>query len=251
MRRDALSRALSSLCTVVTVLGSGRVHTWCDVVVTRGSGSDVDRRRDRRVVSCARGPVNGPCHSVGPVVRGTPVDERLTRSMRSMTSCVCRAGAGRVGDHGAGRSVLSRSSVRPQVTRDGAASQSGRPLANPQPRRPRAVPHRDARAGAGPRAPDGVAVRPARGPHGCELPVPRTGMRETRRKSDCRVFIYIITVLKYLIIEQVFYCECIGYVTTLVWRLAGRGGGRYWVRAARLPGWMPSGPAPPKAQAPR
>lgn len=35
------------------------------------------------------------------------------------------------------------------------------------------------------------------------------------------------------VIEQVFYCECVGYVTTLVWRLAGRGGGRYWVRGYR------------------
>ena len=39
--------------------------------------------------------------------------------------------------------------------------------------------------------------------------------------------------LRLNVIEQVFYCECVGYVTTLVWRLAGRGGGRYWVRGYR------------------
>jgi hypothetical protein len=193
MRRDALARALSSLCTVVTVLGSGRVHTWCDVVVTRGSGSDVDRRRDRRVVSCARGPVNGPCHECGAC--GTRDAGRSERSFDEIDAehdvmCVpCGGGAGR----GPWGGAFSAQSLQRSTPGDGgyAASQNPRParLANPQPRRPRAVPHRDARAGAGPRAPDGVAVRagprPARiARAGVSSPVPRSPSRTAARNRE-------------------------------------------------------------------
>jgi len=212
MRRDALARALSSLCTVVTVLGSGRVHTWCDVVVTRGSGSDVDRRRGR-VVSCARGPVNGPCHECGAC--GTRDAGRSERSFDEIDAehdvmCVpCGGGAGR-GPWGGAFSAQSLRRVAPgfdPARRQGernasGASQgipaAGRPLRNPQPRRPRAVPHRghDARVAARarrvasrrPRARPAAGVSPPRRtapPKRWNLWKPQLTVVSTRHPDEC------------------------------------------------------------------
>jgi hypothetical protein len=168
MRRPCDAKRRSRACTVVTVhcRNCARVwacayHTWCDVVVTRGSGSDVDRRRGR-VVSCARGPVNGPCHSgVGPVVRlrGTARSMKLDEiDAEHDVMCVpCGGGAGR----GPWGGAFSAQSLQRSTPGDDAASQNPRPaLSQPATAASAgAVPHRDARAGAGPRAPDGVAVR--------------------------------------------------------------------------------------------
>ena len=205
MRRDALARALSSLCAVVTVLGSGRVHTWCDVVVTRGSGSDVDRRRDRRVESCARGPVNGrtaPVTVWGLVhVRGM---RNAGRRSMSMTH-VCRAGAGRRGPWG-GRGAAGGVSAQSLQSTPGGEARLGPFQSGPTPlvinvtnaRRARIRPQPQGRRNPGPRRIQARGVRVTRHMPCPTCPIPPTVGRQVapRARASFPVTAYTPTAVR-------------------------------------------------------